>query len=140
MSIPFETLLALLILEIEIHRQSLRPDDPASLPVLLAAFAVLLVISYLSAWIVSVAVLRRLRSDTPPVDVRRPHRRGMFAQKMLVVLLFGSFVSETNWPHTLNQGLGILNRLLVDDILLLLPFVLALVLSWVPAYRVLLLA
>ena len=133
MSIPFETLLALLILEM--HRQS-PLDNPASLPVLLAAFAVLFSISYLSAWIVSVAALRRLRFDAPPVDVRRRHRRGMFAQKMLVVLLFSAFVSETNWPYTLDQRLGILNRLVVDEILLLLPFVLALVLSWVPAYRV----
>ncbi len=133
MSIPFETLLALLILEM--HRQS-HLDAPASLPVLLAAFAVFLLISYLSARIACAAALRRLRSDAPPVDVRRRHRLLMSAQKMLVVLLFGAFVSETNWPHTLDQRLGILNRLVVDEILLLLPFVLALVLSWVPAYRV----
>ena len=56
-------------------------------------------------------------------------------QKVAVVGLYAAFLHLTGWPLMIRDRFGDYQRLLVDDIAAFAPFVAALVVSWLAAFR-----
>lgn len=107
---------------------SLGPFPTAALTLLLSLAPL-----PLGAWF-----LKRVRAELAE-EARggRPHRLGRAAARRyrtLPVLLFAIQVWVIGWPEIVNV-LGIKGWVLVDKLLLILPFAIALVLSWIPAHR-----
>src|SRR4051794_23750579 len=60
----------------------------------------------------------------------RRYRQGLLALEGLVLLVFGATIHGLNWPAVVRSGFGIGDAVLIDDALILLPYLLARVLAW----------
>lgn len=115
------------------------PDEPLSL-LALAPFptAALTFVLSLAPLPLGAFFLKRVRAELAR-EARggAPHKLGRAAARRyrsLPVVLFAIQVWVIGWPEIVNV-LGIKGWVLVDKLLLILPFAIALVLSWIPAHR-----
>jgi len=79
-------------------------------------------------------VRRRTEADAPGASSSRSLRAVARRYRSLPMLLFAAQVWVIGWPEVVNV-LGIKGWVLVDKLLLILPFAISLFLSWIPAHR-----
>src|SRR5262245_44928557 len=66
--------------------------------------------------------------------VRRAYALGVRAVDVLSLVVFGWLVHEAGWPRVVRSGFGLGDPVLVDDALILLPFLLAQGAGWWGVY------
>lgn len=77
-----------------------------------------------------VVAARVVRHGRPSSRVRRAYALGVRAVDVLSVVVYGWIVQELDWPRVVRSGFGLGDPVLVDDALILLPFVLAQLAGW----------
>jgi STE24 endopeptidase len=129
---PVSLLIALVLafgLNLNTDPFPLRPGEApsrlAGMVVLVVGFAV---VSRLSAWRISRAIVR---DHLPARSVRRQLQRRARVLDAASLLLFGLFLYAFSWRQVVEEGLGLSGLVLVDETVLLSPFlVLQLGLWW----------
>jgi len=102
-----------------------RTGEAACAVLGLAAFA------FLFGRVVAFRVARRGRASS---RVRRAYVLGVRAVDLLSVAVFGWIVHDLGWPRVVRSGFGLGDPVLVDDALILLPFILAQLAGWWGVY------
>jgi STE24 endopeptidase len=92
--------------------------------------ALLLLIAALSfVWGRGVA-FRARQAGAPTSRVRRLFNRGVRLVEVLNLVAFGWIIHGIGWPRVVRSGFGLDGLILVDDVLILLPFLLAQLAGW----------
>ena len=73
-------------------------------------------------------------SGRPSPLVRRAYALGVRAVDVLSLAVFAAIIYELDWPRVVRSGLGLGDPVLLDDALILLPFLLAQVAGWWGVY------
>jgi STE24 endopeptidase len=63
-------------------------------------------------------------------DVLRRYHRGLILLEGLILAVFGLTIHELNWPAVVRSGFGLGDAVLIDDALILLPFLLSELIAW----------
>ena len=58
------------------------------------------------------------------------YRRGLFALEVLSLVVYGTIVHGLGWPSVVRSGFGLGDSILIDDALILLPFLLGQAAGW----------
>ena len=90
------------------------------------------IFAYLLGKFVSWRIARHGRASS---RVRRAFVLGVRASDILSLILYGWMIHELDWPRVVRVGFGLGDRLLLDDALILLPFLLAQVAGWWGVYE-----
>lgn len=131
MYIPYDTLLALIIIE-ALEQGAMRTDRIATGAEAAVAMIGLIAMSYAGARLAGTLVARRLREHGASQGLLRTHRWAQTGLRTLTVALFGAFATLVNWPAFLDRRLP--ENGFVDEVLLFLPFIAALVAARLGAY------
>lgn len=99
----------------------IRVGEAAGGLLLVAAFAFLLG---------RLVAMRVQQMGRPTSRVRRAYALGIRAVDVLSLVVFGWIIHELDWPRVIREGLGLGDPILIDDALILLPFILAQLFGW----------
>jgi STE24 endopeptidase len=69
-----------------------------------------------------------------PSALLRRYRRGLIALEGLILIVFAATIHGLGWPAVVRSGFGLGDGILIDDALILLPYLLAEVLAWLGVY------
>ncbi len=83
------------------------------------------------AFLLGRVVVWRIKSTgRPSALVRRAYSVGVRGVDLLSVVVYGAIIHGLNWPTVVRAGLGVGDPILIDDALILLPFLAAQILGW----------
>lgn len=94
----------------------------------------LLLVAVFSLLVGRLVAYRVARSGRASSSVRRAYGLGVRAADLLSVLVYGWMIHEVEWPRVVRSGLGLGDPVLLDDALILLPFLLAQFSGWCGIY------
>ena len=87
------------------------------------------------AFIYGRLILFRLKRENGATSlVRKAYRMGNLAVNSLSVVVFGLLIFDLEWPRVVRSGLGVGDPVLLDDALILLPFLVMQFLGWWGVY------
>lgn len=91
--------------------------------------------SIVSVWVIATLIGRRIarsvyKSGRATARIRRAHALGVRAVDLLGLVAFGVIVHEFGWPGVVRRGFGLADFVLLDEALILLPFLLIQLMGW----------
>lgn len=91
----------------------------------------------LTAWIIAFYTTRQLRA-IPELRMQsmRQYQQLQRLQSALIVVIFGTIMLVTKWPHIIRINWMLNDTVLLDELCLLAPFLIASIVSWLAFYEV----
>jgi STE24 endopeptidase len=110
------------------------PEELDTLGRTLLSMAAVAVVGTISA-LVGGLMARRVARIGPRLKDRRRLARASLGLELLAVTLFGLVVHGVGWPDAVASGMGLGGWILVEEAIILLPFVLMLLAAWSGLYQ-----
>ncbi len=137
LNIPFETIIALILLELYRVEPSLRGGDAPTAANAVFGLVLFLAITLGYSWFVMQRTREEIRSGVrPSASISESYRLRVVRQKVLMVTLYGVLLHVFDWPGFITGTLGVPSYILVDDLLAAAPYLAAVAISWVPMHIV----
>ena len=133
MNIPFETIIALVLLEL--YRGAPPAEPPSAARALLGLAAYLASMAALS-WL----NLRRSQEDLrvlggPSPEAAEAHRLRIVRQRVIAVALYAALLHLFDWPGFVVYTLRVPVWCVLDDVLAVAPYLATVAIAWVPMHR-----